>query len=98
MRGFWRWSGRSKGDVGAAPAGVPKNGRYLRFREKVTLMIARTFMYVKVEDYQKAVFFADQVAALSQEFPRGYRVPASFSGNVDIRATASNPVAAPEIH
>ena len=31
-----------------------------------------TFMFEKLEVYQKAVSFADQVAALTQEFPRGY--------------------------
>jgi hypothetical protein len=56
------------------------------------------FAIEKLLVYQKAVSFADQVAALTQGFPRGYRVPASFSGNVDIRATAANPVAAAEIH
>jgi four helix bundle protein len=31
-----------------------------------------TFMFEKLEVYQKAVSFADQVASLTQEFPRGY--------------------------
>ena len=31
-----------------------------------------TFMFEKLEVYQKAVCFADQVAALTQDFPRGY--------------------------
>jgi four helix bundle protein len=31
-----------------------------------------TFMFEKLKVYQKAVSFADQVAALTQEFPRGY--------------------------
>src|SRR5438876_10690566 len=31
-----------------------------------------TFMFEKLEVYQKAVSFADQIAALTQEFPRGY--------------------------
>ena len=30
------------------------------------------FMFEKLEVYQKAVSFADHVAALTQEFPRGY--------------------------
>jgi four helix bundle protein len=31
-----------------------------------------TFMFEKLEVYQKAVSFADEIAALTQEFPRGY--------------------------
>ena len=31
-----------------------------------------TFMFEKLKVYQKAVSFADDVAALTQEFPRGY--------------------------
>jgi hypothetical protein len=30
------------------------------------------FMFEKLEVYRKAVSFADQVAALAQEFPHGY--------------------------
>ena len=33
-----------------------------------------TFMFEKLEVYQKAVCFADQVAALTQDFPRGYSI------------------------
>ena len=31
-----------------------------------------TFMFEKLEVYQKAVDFADQIAALTEGFPRGY--------------------------
>ena len=31
-----------------------------------------TFMFEKLEVYQKAISFADQIAALTQDFPRGY--------------------------
>jgi hypothetical protein len=31
-----------------------------------------TFMFEKLEVYQKAVSFADQIAALTQDFPRGF--------------------------
>ena len=33
------------------------------------------FMFEKLEVYQKAVTFAEQIAALTQEFPRGYGFP-----------------------
>ena len=31
-----------------------------------------TFMFEKLEVYQKAVAFADHIAALTEAFPRGY--------------------------
>ena len=61
-------------------------------------MIARTFLFEKLDVYPKGVSLADQRAALVQEFPHGYRVPAAFSGNIDISAAAANPVAVAEIH
>ncbi len=33
------------------------------------------FMFEKLEVYQKAVALADEVAALTQKFPRGYYFP-----------------------
>jgi hypothetical protein len=74
------------------------NDRLLQSEKTVTLMIARTCLFEKQEVDPKAVSFADQFAALRQDVPRGYGVPAPFSGNVDIRATAANPEAAAEIH
>jgi hypothetical protein len=31
-----------------------------------------TFMFEKLEVYQKAVSFADEIAKLTEQFPRGY--------------------------
>jgi four helix bundle protein len=50
----------------AEAAGRPDPLLILR---RVLLM---AFMFEKLEVYQKAVSFADDVAALTQEFPRGY--------------------------
>jgi len=39
------------------------------------------FMFEKLEVYQKAVSFADQIVALTQEFPRAHRFLINHDGS-----------------
>jgi len=46
------------------------------------MILLMTFMLKKLEVYQKAVDFTDQIAALTEGFPRGSRRPVFHTGSL----------------
>lgn len=49
------------------------------------------FAFEKLQVYQKAVDFADQIAALTEDFPRGYGFLASQLNRASLSTATSHP-------